>query len=394
MSKLDALAMALRFSGHIAWEKLSRPRPRDLSGIPPSVDAITPQWLTAALCGDHVGARVERFDVGRGSKGTTSRAALTLHYNDAGRKAALPTQLFVKMTPKLTSRLVCGLSGALASECGFHQKARDGLDIEAPRALFASWDPDSYRSAILFEDIATTRGCEFLNTEALITRAEAEDMMSTLARLHAAHWASPRLDTDFTWLKDSWQFQENINKLMDFEGRSMIGVTRAEAVIPKALLRMRERIWPAAMRSLQMNSRTPHTYLHHDVHIGNWYRTGDGRMGLTDWQCNVKGQWASDFAYAISSALQIADRRRWERDLLRLYVDTLASVGGPALEFDAAWLSYRQQLFHGTIFWLYTLGAGAMQPAMQPDVFSLANIERMSHAIVDLDALAAVENAK
>lgn len=388
MSKLDALAMAARFGGHIAWEHVTRPRPRDLSGIPPSIPAITREWLTAALCADHPGARVESFAVSRGSQGTTSRAALRLRYNSEGHDAGLPERLFVKMTPKLTSRLVCGLSGALASECGFHQHVRKGLALEAPRAFFSAWDPRSCRSAILFEDIASTRGCTFLNTEASITRAEAEDMMSVLASLHAAYWNSPRLDREFTWLKTSLGFQENTNRLMDFESRTLIGIERGAAVIPASLLRQREKVWPAAMRSLELNSRAPLTYLHHDVHIGNWYRTGEGRMGLTDWQCNVKGGWASDVAYALSSALRVDDRREWEPELLRLYLDRLVSAGAPAPDMDAAWRAYRQQLFHGFIFWLYTLGAGALQPNMQPDRYSLANIERMSNAIVDLDALA------
>ena len=391
MSKLQALTMAARFGAHIAWEAVARPRPHDLSAIPPTLNAITREWLGAALCAGHAQARVESFDMSRGSQGTTSRAALRIGYNAAGQAAGLPENLFVKMTPKLTSRLVCGLSGALASECGFHQHVRTGLSLEAPRAFFSAWDADSCRSAILFEDIATTRGCEFLNTEAVITRTQAEDMVGALANLHAAYWNSPRLDRDFTWLKTSLDFQHNINRLINFESRTSVGLDRAAQVVPVALMRQRRRIWPSAMRSLEINSRAPRTYLHHDVHIGNWYRTGVGRMGLTDWQCNVKGQWASDLAYALSSGLQIEGRRAWERDLLHLYLDRLAAAGAPAPDFDSAWLQYRQQLFHGYVFWLYTLGAGAMQPAMQPDRFSLANIERMSAAIIDLDALAAVD---
>lgn len=392
MSKLEAAAMAARLGRHIAWEKLTRPKPRMLSSIPPSLSALTTDWLSAALCQNHADARVERFDISRGSHGSTSRAALQIHYNPAGQKAGLPSRLFIKMTPRLTSRLVCGLSGALASECGFFQKVRGGTDIEAPRAVYCTWDPRSYRSVLLFEDIATTQNCTFLSTEAVITRPQAEDMVSLLAKLHGAYWASPRLHGEFNWLKTSYGFQDNANRLINFESRTLVGISRGEAVIPQALLRQRKQIWSTAMRSLELNSQSPMTYLHHDVHIGNWYRTGAGRMGLTDWQCNTKGQWASDVAYALTSALQVEDRRAWERDLLTLYLQQLAATGAPAPDFEAAWLAYRQQMFHGYIFWLYTLGAGALQPAMQPEHYSLANVERMSNAIVDLEAMAAVND--
>jgi hypothetical protein len=98
-----------------------------------------------------------------------------------------------------------------------------------------------------------------------------------------------------------------------------------------------------------------------------------------------------DVAYALSSALTVEDRRAWERELITLYIDRLSAAGGPRLSADDAWLTYRQQPFHGLVFWLYTIGAGRMQPAMQPDEVSLANLERMTNMIVDLDSFDALE---
>ena len=53
-------------------------------------------------------------------------------------------------------------------------------------------------------------------------------------------------------------------------------------------------------------------------------------------------------------------------------------------------MAYRQQAFHGLAFWLYTIGAGRLEPAMQPREVSLTNLERMSNMIADLDSFAAV----
>jgi hypothetical protein len=87
----------------------------------------------------------------------------------------------------------------------------------------------------------------------------------------------------------------------------------------------------------------------------------------------------------------VADRRAWERELLAAYLDQLKIAGGPAdFGFDEAWLRYRQQVFHGLIFWLYTIGHGRLQPEMQPDNVSRINLERMTNALVDLDSLASV----
>jgi aminoglycoside phosphotransferase (APT) family kinase protein len=111
-------------------------------------------------------------------------------------------------------------------------------------------------------------------------------------------------------------------------------------------------------------------------------------MGLCDWQLMTRGNWALDVAYALTSALTVDDRRAWERELIEVYLDQLKACGGPSdLDFDLAWRLYRQQVFHGLIFWLYTIGHGALQPAMQPDAVSRINLERMTNAIVDLESL-------
>jgi alpha-mannosidase len=71
---------------------------------------------------------------------------------------------------------------------------------------------------------------------------------------------------------------------------------------------------------------------------------------------------------------------------LRLYLDKLHTAGvADAPTFDQAWLLYRQQVFHAFVFWVFTIGQGAMQP----DDFNMLNIERFANAMVDLESLAA-----
>jgi hypothetical protein len=119
--------------------------------------------------------------------------------------------------------------------------------------------------------------------------------------------------------------------------------------------------------------------------------TKDGRMGLADWGALVKGQWGSDYAYAIMAALTPEDRRAWERELLELYLVKLAEAGATAPSFDAAWLHYRQQTFHGLTFWLYTIGYGRMQPQMQPDEICDVLVHRMTHAVTELKSFEALD---
>jgi len=142
---------------------------------------------------------------------------------------------------------------------------------------------------------------------------------------------------------------------------------------------------------LRLNSSGTPTLLHQDVHQGNWLRDADGRLGLYDWQAVARGEWALDFAYAMSVNLQIEDRRAWERELLERYLWRLGEEGvqNPP-PFEQAWLRYRQQPFHVVIFSLLTIGAGRFQPAMQPKDYMARCWERIAIFLDDHDSLDSV----
>lgn len=148
-------------------------------------------------------------------------------------------------------------------------------------------------------------------------------------------------------------------------------------------------LWPATVRSVARHSELPRGLLHSDVHLKNWYVAANGEMGLNDWQCACKGNWGRDRAYCLSTALAIEDRRAWERDLLRFYLEELRAQGATAPGFDEAWVIYRQNLFSALAWWTGTLGQPPEAPKMRPRESSLEFIKRMTAAIDDLDALAA-----
>ena len=110
-------------------------------------------------------------------------------------------------------------------------------------------------------------------------------------------------------------------------------------------------------------------------------------MGLADWQCATKGHWSRDVSYAIACGLTVEDRRAWERDLLRYYLDRLQAAGGERISFDDAWTHYRQQMFHALSWWTVTLAPAADMPDMQPRDTSLEFLARITHAVDDLESL-------
>jgi hypothetical protein len=395
--KLGVLAAVARIAGHSLAEKVGRPKPTDPRAVPAGPDALTTGWLTGVLCADTPGAAVTGFALQGGSDGTTSRRQISVTYNAAGQDAGLPTDIFSKSTPSFTSRVTAGLSGALICENEFYRNLRSSMDVEAPLAYHSCYDAASMRSMLLLENVTLTKGAEFGDpTTLVVTRERAESMIDQMAGYHAAFWGDTSLEKH-TWLPTALDFQLRINAVISFEKRSLIGVDRAADVIPSNVLARRDRIWWSVMASLELNSRQTPTLLHSDVHLGNWYVTGDGRMGQHDWQCMSRGQWSLDVAYALLSGLQIDDRRAWERDLLSRYLERLRENGVTPdrglPSADAAFTAYRQQMWHAFVFWIYTIGAGRLQPQMQPEHISRENIRRMAAAIDDHDAFAAVRSA-
>jgi len=387
IDKFRTATAIARVRAHMRVERLTDRHPKRLSDIPTSVDVITREWLTAALCGKVAGAGVVGFDLGGLNVGTTSRRSIHVRYSEAGQRAGLPERVFGKATPQFTTRLVCGLSGAIASEVNFYNVIRPLLDIETLNCYFAAFHPGSYRSILLFDDISYTKNARFLDPHHRFTRPQADSMIDAMAGMHSRFWGSKQL-AEFVWIKDALSYQHHINKVIDFRKVTLAGVSRTASILPEAIRTRQGELWPALMRSCELRVAGARTLLHADIHPGNWYLAGNGQLGLSDWQCTTTGLWAADVAYALSSCLAIDDRRAWERDLIGRYLSRLRLPDGQTVpSLDDAWLAYGQQVMHGLFNWFFVAGAGAMQPSMQPDDFGRINLERMATAAVDLKTL-------
>ncbi|GAA0606057.1 phosphotransferase [Sporichthya brevicatena] len=357
--------------------------------VPARVEDLTPEWLTAALCRERPGARVVGVELGGGSEGTSSRRALTVSYNHAG--AGLPTAVYAKSTPRFVSRVLVGVTGAAGAEALFYDRIRQHLDIGAPAGYAGAWDPRSCRSMVLAEDVSVTRGATFPDAAVQIDRLGAESMVREMARYHGALWEDPRLDREWTTLRDALTWQRKFNASTGMDAGAVFAFRFASEEIPAALHARRREVRPAFARSLEVNVRLPRTLLHQDVHPRNWFHLPDGALHLYDWQGIAKGNWALDVAYALSAALDVEDRRAWERDLIALYLDELAAAGGKPPSFEDGFLAYRQQMLHGLVFWTYTLLVGKISE-LQPETYVRTLIRRTSQAVVDLETLDLLRN--
>jgi len=380
-----------RFGSHVLWEKMTGYMPTDPAKVPSSAARISREWLSQVMCRDVPGAEILEVEIVGGSDGTNTRRALNVTYNDAGKAAGLPDELFVKSATAMRTRLMNTATTRAESEVGFYKTFRSRLPIEAPTSIYAGFESGSGRMLIIFPNMAS-QGTKFLDPSHHVTREQAEGMIDLLAAYQSATWNSPEFVPSAA-LPTTLQYQQMINvRALPFEQRGAVGLDRATSVMPRELVEIdRKRLWRLHMASIERLERRAHVLTHYDMHVGNWYITADGRMGLTDWSMRF-GHWSADLSYMLLSALRIPDRRAWERDLLKRYREQLAAGGVTDLPTDEeVWDEYRRQTFHPLYFWLTTIGHGMLQPDMQPDHISLANLERMGQAMVDLDSIKAME---
>jgi len=360
-----------------------------LSEVPTSYELLTPEWLTQAVCKSCPDAAVVSFSLDERDDGSSNRRRIFLTYNQAGIQAGLPKTVFCKAAETLQSRLMLGMAGAAQGETNFFSKVRHRIEIEAPVAYHADFDPNNFAYIVVLEDMAGK--VEFCDERTQVDWDRATKMVTTLARLHSRFYQSPELGTStlpFTGWPNWWDLL--ISRFTDFSNFCDRGFRDAESVIPSRLFKRRAEIWSATERSVLLHKHLPHSLSHNDVHFKNWYIANNGDMGLADWQLTATAHWSKDYTYTVASALSVENRRKWDKDLLRFYLDKMAEFGVPPIPFDDAFLYIRQQLFAPLSFWTVTLRPTDDMPDMQPERTTYEFIKRMTTAMDDFDSLDSV----
>ena len=378
---------ALKIGGRVAYERLARPKARLFDDVPCTPYAVTAEWLTAVLCNKTPEAIVTQVDVKPASAGTHERHQLKVSYNEEGRRAGLPVSIFTKSLPSIVTRMIGGFNGTARVEGSFFTQIRAELEIEAPLCYHSAYDRRTFAAIHLLEDLVATKSATFCNHKTYVTRAMADDMIDLLASLHGRFYGDPTLAERYRWLASYPRWFTIGAAKMGTEYYTRKAFDAAAHVIPAEVMARRDDVWPATMRALALHDSESQGLIHSDVHIGNWYRTDAGQMGLCDWQCLSRGHWTRDFAYAVTASLTPDNRRSWERELLARYIERFAEKTGITPDFDLSFQRYRQQIVHALAMWTITLCHSRLLPNMQPEDTTLTMIERMTTAMADLDAL-------
>ena len=356
-------------------------------GIPGSIDAVDLRWINEALSERFPGASVADMEILGGDSGTTERRRVGLDYESGGRPSGAPESIFVKFRPPgLTERLFGNILALGRNEVGFYRDIASDVPIRTPECYCAR-DSGDGEFVLLLEDLAS-KGAEFRTIADPISLDEAKAVAVALARLHAAFWEPPRLTVRFPWLRSP---DRNPNAAIErflCASAHRPTLSRFSHLLPSSVRRGAGEIHKKRKALEHYWAGGPLTLIHGDPHLGNLYFV-DGEPGFFDWQVLQRHQGVRDLAYFVVLSLETEVRRAHERDLVRLYQETLrdGGVSDEDIDPELAWEHYRSFSLYAYLGTSVTTSMSDLQPKHVAEL----GLKRAATAVDDLDALALLE---
>ena len=352
------------------------------TGIPRHPDELNADALTRLLAPHHPDAVVRTVTVHEIHEVTNTHVRVAVEYD---RPVALPGSLFVKMVPREPGRREqIARTDMGRREVRFYEDLAPHLALRVPRVFGTAYDDTDGSFVIVMEDLADA-GCTVSDGTVGVAPDAAAVALAELADLHVRYEDPQRRATEAPWVPSSVHGSPyGVNLLREALAGHRDRLTADFAAIAELYVDRcddLQALWHAGRLSV----------IHGDPHIGNLF-DDHGRTGFLDWGIINLGAPMRDVSYFMTMAMDPADRRAHERDLLAHYLDARAGYGGTPIALADAWTAHR---LHAA----YTVPA-CCQIVTFPDgiserrrVFSTAFLARAEAAVADLDALGALRAA-
>jgi hypothetical protein len=341
--------------------------------FPDTPDALTPEWLSAALADAFPGAEVAGVEVLERHSGTTGRIRLGLSYA-AGAEG--PGSVFVKLPPfdESQRRLVASTDMG-RREARFYAGPAHEAPLRIPEPYHAAAGDEPTEYVMVLEDLRAA-DCSFS------TRLESPEddhggkLIEGLARLHAQFWDDARFDGEWAWLRPAMrgafgarlvesardQFADDqppvFRELCDLYARHHAEITE---------------LWDEGEQTL----------IHGDTHAGNQFGDG-GKVGLYDWAVISRSPGIRDVAIYLGNSCPTELRRSEQDGWLRRYHRVLAEAGVAAPPLTTLWDRYRRCVLYA---WVAATTTAAMGSKWQPIEVGMLGMTRATAACADLDTL-------
>ncbi|HEX6394881.1 MAG TPA: phosphotransferase [Acidimicrobiales bacterium] len=342
--------------------------------VPASSSDLYPEWFSEAL-----GCEVTGVEVLDEASATNHRLRLRLSFLVPG---AGPPSVFVKLPPLDPGhRQMIGANSMGEREVQFYTDVAPSTELRVPRAHVAV-TADNGDYVLVLEDLAAG-GCQFSDGGWGVEADAAAGALEGLATFHARFGNPAVRDMVAPWLavpRQGWgdMVVELLRMVLDEQSDMLTSAYIAAGNMYADHWQHFDRVWEAG----------PQTYIHGDPHIGNVFLDA-GEVGFHDWGLSRVGTPLRDVSYFLTMTVDPEERRRNERDLLRLYLGTLRAAGGPNINFDDAWFAHRVQTGYTVLATFLVFMPGYAGPEAQ--VLGGDLRRRAELALEDLDVVDAMK---
>ncbi|HET8629822.1 MAG TPA: aminoglycoside phosphotransferase family protein [Thermomicrobiales bacterium] len=372
--------------------------------LPAEPGELTSAWLTAALRASGALARgavaaVDRAIIGeeRGFTGVVAR----LRPRYAGADPAAPASLIAKL-PTAARGAPSAYREAqerdpaaarqhyerCAREVAFYRELAPRGPAPAPRLYYGAADDATGRVALLLEDVGDARPGDALRG---CSPEEALRVVEAIAPFHARWWARPLSDL-FPWLP--WRDTEHQARQERYARQVAPFLARHGARLPPAVRDLVERLGSRYAAVLAALDRAPATVVHADLHLDNVLFPPPGAAPpavVLDWQGVAIGAAATDVAAFVCGALDVAERRATEDEIVRRYHALLLEhgvAGYPLARLrDDCRLALLRQLA-GVVGWLAAADPARLAGRERALIEAALGDGRLMAALLDHDAAA------
>ena len=333
--------------------------------------SITPEWMQATLSQGSAGAvavrGVEVQDLGAGVGQLSRILRVTI---DGG--ASCPASVVVKL-PSADGRVfrMCRRMGLYRREDRFYRAVAATLPVSVPSILYREFDDRTHRFVLVMEDLANRCGGREAGRDQLAGASEAEAVTAVraAARIHAAHWRSPRRRVAARRASALAGYRDIFRPAVRYALQFVYirNVPRVRREHPGALseeeYELVEAVGPAVADRLGSLSRGPRTFIHGDYRLDNMFFLADAadRFALVDWQASAIGSGLYDVAYFICTSLTETVRRRAESGLVDAYHAALVEAGVRDFPLDACRRLYRACVFACLVRMVIVAGSSGIE---------------------------------
>jgi hypothetical protein len=349
--------------------------------LPTRPEGVTREWLEQALNFRFPGVKLKAAKIEDVICGTSTKIRVRLDY--AGKDYGLPPTMIVKGGLEDHSERMRAL---YLKEMRFYRDLQPFVPIPSPRCFYAGADPDpaAYQAIIIMEDMRQP-GVVFCHAQRPQSFDQVARRLDAMARYHAVMWNHPGFAPggQFDWIIRNLENTDTLGYIDYYmeadRWRHYVESPRGAALSVR--LHDGERL-SAALKALgRFHNGFPQTLVEGDTHLGNLYINADGSPGFFDMMVN-QAPWFHDVTYHIICALDIPDRRDWEKPLLMHYLNRLAAHGVAEVpSFEEAFECYRRDAVWGLFVFIIN------ETHFQTESINTAYAARFGDAVLAHDSM-------